>query len=101
MSCLRPCFTWGTPWTVPRVAPVPIKPKALAPKVIVETFSPSSPYLTHDPALAKEKNTSAVAAVRTLGLRSELSTLPDNGRGCVQIELVCPLGLAHHLGGIP
>lgn len=65
-----------TAWIVPRVAPVSIKHKALAPKAITLLTS-----LTYHSTLAKKRKTCIVAAVITVGLGSEHSTLPDKGQG--------------------
>lgn len=64
-----------TAWTVSRVASVSIKHKALAPKAITLLTS-----LTYHSTLAKKKKTCIVAAVITVGLGSEHSTLPDKGQ---------------------
>lgn len=65
-----------TAWTVSSVAPVSIKHKALASKAITLLTS-----LTYHSTLAKKKKTCVVAAVITVGLGSEHSTLPDKGQG--------------------
>ncbi|KAM7331973.1 hypothetical protein ACRRTK_008681 [Alexandromys fortis] len=90
-----------TAWIVSSVAPISIKHKALAPKAITLLTS-----LTYHSTLAKKKKTYIVAAVITVGLGSQHSTLPDKGQDYVQIEpgvfsRALPWPVAHHMGGIP
>lgn len=81
VSCPIQDVSCVTAWTVSRVAPISIKHKALAPKAISLLTS-----LTYHSTLAKKKKTCIVAAVITVGLGSEHSTLPDKGQG------LCPDG---------